>query len=373
MSILNIFKKTKYNYWISEEIKLCKNNGYNIEQYITPTMHPLHVKQIRQALFDDFPNDYIKKISNMEFDEKEIENTRQEMFLNVDLKYFLENFKPKIIKNANNIHPLDAIKGAILGDIIGCKFEFVEHEKITDLKFDGRFSDDTVLTIATKDAIVNYDKNDKNKYLNSYKKYYQKYPSAGYGGGFISWCLDEQSKPYGSFGNGSAMRISAIPTYYDDIEDVITQTYFSAIISHNHLEGIKGAIVTSVVIWMAKNHYTKDEIKEYLYSHYDYTLEQIQNRTISNTQFYLKKIEQNKFNSQISITCQFAVPYAIYCFLNSESFEECMLKVLEHFCDADTICTIAGSVAAMFYSFDEKYEVILKEKLTEYLYEKLNK
>lgn len=369
--MFNIFKKKskKFNYWLQEEINICNKYGYDLTKYITPNTHPLHAKQIKIALFDELPEDKILKIAKQNYiNELEIIKLRESFYTDINLEYFLNRYKPKEIKsNIKNINKLDSLKGIILGDIIGSKYEFSEHEEITELFHRySHFTDDTVMSIAVKCAIEeNYNEPNFAKW---FRLYYKKYPRAGYGSGFTNWCLDEKRNAYGSWANGSAMRVGYIGVAYNDIDDVIKHAYDSAVITHNHLEGLKGAIVTAVCVWMCKNGYTKEEIKEYLYLHYAYTKEQLENKTYGGMYYNLLDLNNINYKTDNSISCSFSVPYAIYCFLESSSLEDCYLKILNHFCDADTVCAIAGGMAGIYYGVDKKYDEILKNKLPTELY-----
>lgn len=366
------FLKKKFNFWLNQEIEICEKYGYNLEKYITPKTNPLHAKQIRLALFDGLCEEDIEKLSKIKYiDERQIIDEKTKMENNVCLEHFLNNFKPENSTNYSEYKIDDAIIGTILGDIVGSRYEFVEHGEIKELFHKNSFfTDDTVMTLAIKKAIL--ENSFEPDYEKWFKTYYKKYPRAGYGSAFSSWCINENSKPYGSWANGSAMRVSYIGAFYQNVEDVIEQAYKSACVTHNHIEGIKGAVVTAVCVWMAKNKYDKEEIRKYLFKHYGYTKEQSENRTYGEMDFNLYDIEQNKFKSNFVISCSFSVPYAIYCFLETNSLEECYFKILEKFGDADTTCAIAGGIAGIYYGIDEKYIEIIKEKLTSDLFNDLS-
>lgn len=366
------FLKKKFNFWLTQEIEICEKYNYDLKKYITPKTHPLHAKQIKLALFDGLCEDDIVKLSKMNYiDERQIIDEKIKMESNTCLEYFLDNFKPETNKCFGEYKVDDAIIGTILGDIVGSRYEFVEHDEIKELFHKNSFfTDDTVMTLATKSAIM--DNSLEPDFEKWFKIYYKKYPRAGYGSAFSTWCISEDSKPYGSWANGSAMRISYVGAFYEKIEDVIEQAYRNACVTHNHIEGIKGAVVTAVCVWMAKNKYNKEEIRKYLFKHYGYTKEQSENRTRGEMDFNLYDIEKNNFKSNLVISCSFSVPYAIYCFLETNSLEECFYKVLEHFGDADTTCAIAGGIAGIYYGIDEKYIEIIKEKLTSDLFKSIS-
>jgi len=251
--------------------------------------------------------------------------------------------------------------GAILGDIAGTQYEFPSMRPADldwqhcDLFTDKCYaSDDSVLSIATKYAI------DHNiSFTDAYVMFGRKYPNAGYGGRFDSWLTFDDHKPYGSYGNGSAMRVSYVADRFNTEQDVIEWATKSAEVSHNHSEGIKGAVVTAMCAFMAKAGTTKAEI-------YQYTKEQYPKED------YTYSVEQPLIEYQKSYlwneTCQGSVPVAIRCFLDSEDYESCLRNVFSIKCDMDTLCAIAGSIAGSYYKdcgFD--YKKILKKYLDDYL------
>ena len=156
-----------------------------------------------------------------------------------------------------------AVIGAILGDIAGSQFEFNRPENL-DYKhcelFTNRcsYTDDTIMTLAVKKAILA-----DADFTKTMREVGQPYPYSGYGGRFYEWMYGENPKPYNSFGNGSAMRVSFVGEHFDALEDVISMAEKSAEVTHNHPEGIKGAVVTAVCIWMARHGKTKEDIFQY--------------------------------------------------------------------------------------------------------------
>lgn len=361
-----------YNPWLEEEIEICKRNGYDIEKYINFNTHPLHAKQITKALFDELPESKILKLANVKFEnDLKLMEFYKKLEIDPEVEYFLNNFKPDIIKENVEIDENKVLKGVILGDIIGSKYEFSEHEPLTQLIHRyAYFTDDTVMSIAVKEAVLENEKDPD--FVKYYKMFYRKYPRAGYGGRFTAWCIEEDNKAYGSWANGSAMRVSFIGAHYKNIDDVIKVSYKSAAVTHNHFEGIKGAVITAVCVWMCKNKYSKEEIKKYLFKHYGYTEEQLENKTYGQMFYNLYEPKKNKFKSEGGISCMFTVPYAISCFIETNTPEECFFKILENFCDADTVCAVAGGLIGAFYELDKKYDSVVKEKLS-YELEKLLK
>lgn len=235
--------------------------------------------------------------------------------------------------------------GAIIGDIVGSVYEFdINNIKTKDFLFfnpSGRFTDDSVLTFAVYSALL--------KCKNNYKKY-QKilikqmvklcilYPSAGYGANFAHWIFSKDHKPYSSFGNGSAMRISPVAYFAKNIEELKTLSKLTTDISHNHPEGLKGAEATAVAIFMALQGKSKTEIKKCIEENY-YSLD-------FNYEELIKKYKMNE-------SCQGTVPQAIYCFLISENFEDAIRTAISIGGDSDTIGAITGSIAGAFYGIPE--------------------
>lgn len=253
-----------------------------------------------------------------------------------------------------------AIVGAILGDIAGSQYEFQRPKNLNwkkcELFTDNcYFTDDTVMTLAAKLAVKN-----SISFADSYRKLGRKYPNAGYGGMFDSWLRWDDEKPYNSFGNGSAMRCSYIGEHFNSEKEVIEWTTKSAECTHNHPEGIKGAVVTSMCIFMARTGASKAEIFNYVKRQYP-------------TDFYKYSVEyeleEYRDTYRWDVTCQGSVPVAIRCFLDSEDYESFLRNVYSLPCDMDTLCAIGGGIAEEFYhgtGFDEEW--LLKDYLDDTLY-----
>lgn len=253
-----------------------------------------------------------------------------------------------------------AITGTILGDIAGSQYERrrptdLDHRKCELFTERCRFTDDTVLTLAVKHAIQN-----KLPYADTIRDFARRYPNAGYGKSFVSWVNNKNSGAYNSFGNGSAMRCSYIGEHFDTEAEVVGQAKSSAECTHNHPEGVKGAIVTAMCVYMARTGASKEEIlkytaKNYPKSDYRYSSEY--------------KLEEYRDSYQWDVSCQGSVPVAVRCFLESEDYESFLRNVFSLTCDMDTLCAIGGGIAEEFYhgtGFDD--DKLLKEYLDEYLY-----
>lgn len=248
--------------------------------------------------------------------------------------------------------------GAILGDIIGSPYEFDRGNKSKDFPLfceDSHFTDDTVMTIAVADAfmddeLVMDDNVIRQKLIDSMQKYGVKYPHAGYGGMFRQWLRSRKPKPYNSFGNGSAMRVSAVAWLFDDLGMVRYMARLSAEVTHNHPEGIKGAEATAVAIFLARMGRSKAEIKKSIETVYGYDLD----RTCD-------EIRPGYYHVE---SCQETVPEAIIAFLEGESFEDVIRNAVSLGGDCDTLTCIAGSLAEGFYGVPEELKQQCRQRLT---------
>ena len=237
--------------------------------------------------------------------------------------------------------------GAIIGDIIGSIYEFsngVELTPETFFKPSSRFTDDSVMTIAMGYALIragaNADINTiKRHCIQQIHRFGSKYPNAGYGGRFAQWIENKEFEPYGSFGNGSAMRVSAAGWLYDSIERTREVAAATAAITHNHPEGIKGAEAVASVIYLARTGTQKSEIAQYVSKTFGYDITKSPN-TIRKTY---------KHNS----SCQGTVPEAIVAFLSGENFEDVIRIAVSFGGDVDTLTAIAGSMAEAKYGVPE--------------------
>ena len=253
-----------------------------------------------------------------------------------------------------------AIIGAILGDIAGSQYEFGKPINL-DWKncnlFTDRcyFTDDTVMTLAAKSAI----KNNKS-FEESYRKFGRKYQNVGYGEMFDTWIFHDDEKAYNSYENDSAMRCSYIGEYFNSEKEVKEWAIKSAECTHNHLEGIKGAVVTAMCIYMARTGASKNEILQYAVSEYPSSRYQY-GTDIALAQY----CDGYRWN----VICQDSVPAAIRCFLESDDYESFLRNVFSLKYSMNTLCTIGGGIAEEFYhgtGLDN--EKLLKEYLDEYLY-----
>ena len=219
--------------------------------------------------------------------------------------------------------------GAIVGDVVGSVYEgkTIRSKEFELFTTKSHFTDDTVLTIAVADSLLN-----QTPYNHSIKKYFNQYPRAGYGARFMLWGFSDSLEPYNSFGNGSAMRVSPIAYGFDRLEQILEEAKQSASATHNHPEGIKGAQAIAAAIFMARNHHSKPEIKAFIESQFAYDLS-----------VELTAVEP------AGVTCQRSVPQALIAFLASTSFEDTIRNAIFIGGDSDTLACMAGGIAEAFY------------------------
>lgn len=251
--------------------------------------------------------------------------------------------------------------GAIIGDIIGSPFEFSAGKVEKDFNLWEKrvtYTDDTVMSVAIADALIKAGKDaDKSameqEFTCSMQKWGLEYINAGYGGMFYNWLLSPSPQPYGSFGNGSAMRVSPVGWAFDDLDRTREVARWSAGVTHNHPEGLKGAESTASAIWMARNGASKREIKEFIENEFDYDLS--------------RHCEDIRPGYKFDVSCQGSVPEAIIAFLDAENYEDCVRNAVSLGGDTDTQACIAGGIAEAFYGVPselvEKAEMILTKEL----------
>lgn len=238
--------------------------------------------------------------------------------------------------------------GAIIGDIIGSPYEFDRGKKTKEFPLfsaNSMFTDDTVMTLAVAEAFMEAeqgatDEEIKKLMTSNMHRWGRKYPHAGYGMRFSIWLAEPRPKPYGSYGNGSAMRVSSAAWLFDDLETVRRMARLSAEVTHNHPEGIKGAEATAAAIYLARTGKTKAEIKEYIEKEFGYDL----SRTCDEIRPTYYHVE----------SCMETVPEAITAFLEGNSFEDVIRTAVSLGGDCDTLTAIAGSMAEGFYGVPEE-------------------
>jgi ADP-ribosylglycohydrolase len=226
----------------------------------------------------------------------------------------------------------DKMIGAIAGDVIGSVFETyaIKSPHFELFSRHSRFTDDTVLTVAVADSILkNMD------YAISLKSFGAKYPNAGYGASFFRWIFSSDMKPYNSWGNGSAMRVSPVGFAFNSIEEVLKEAKKSAEVTHNHPEGIKGAQAVALAIYLARSCKNKATIKDEICHRFGYHLD--------------RNLDDIRPNYSFDVSCQGSVPESIIAFLEGENFEDTIRKGISLGGDSDTIACIAGGIAQAFY------------------------
>jgi ADP-ribosylglycohydrolase len=240
--------------------------------------------------------------------------------------------------------------GAIAGDIIGSIYEW---ERIKTKKFPlfGQrciFTDDTVLTVAVAHVIL-----EGGSYSDRFREYYQRYPGRGYGGMFHGWAESRDAKPYGRFGNGSAMRVSPVGFAFDSLETVLAEAKRSAEVTHSHPEGIKGAQATAAAIFLARRQTAKDGIRSYVEREFGYDLS--------------RTLDEIRPAYEFDETCQGTVPAALRSFLEATDFEDAVRNAISLGGDADTLACIAGSIAGAYYGVPQHIELEAKTRLDHHL------
>ena len=199
------------------------------------------------------------------------------------------------------------------------------------------------MTVAVAEALIDTigqdDKTIKDTLVRSMKKWGTKYPGAGYGGCFYDWLFSDNTKPYRSYGNGSAMRVSAVGWLYDTLEKTRLIARLTAEVTHNHPEGIKGAEATAAAIYMSRTGRSKDEIKSYIIREFGYDL----SRTCDEIRPTYHHVE----------SCQKTVPEAITAFLEGTDFEDVIRTAVSLGGDCDTLTCIAGGIAEAFFGIPD--------------------
>ncbi|MBQ8081221.1 MAG: ADP-ribosylglycohydrolase family protein [Clostridia bacterium] len=257
--------------------------------------------------------------------------------------------------------------GALLGDMIGAPYEFDRGDKTKDFPLfveASEFTDDSVMTIAVGKALIEAlgktgDQETVDRYIraaviHAMVVWGRRYPDAGYGGRFSRWLRSPCPKPYNSWGNGSAMRVSAVGWLYDTVAYTRHVAALTAEVTHNHPEGIKGAEAVASAIFLARAGKSKAEIRDYMIGEFGYDLSQ----TCDEIRPTYRHVE----------SCQETVPEAITAFMEGESFEDVIRTAVSLDGDCDTLTCIAGSIAEAFYGVPDD----LKEECCKRLYPEMN-
>ena len=276
--------------------------------------------------------------------------------------------QPKLDEDKNK----KIMLGAIYGDIVGSVYEFnnVRTKDFALFCEESTFTDDTVVTLAVANAILIFDEMTSKencldspcrKDLNYFKeilikemhKMGEAYPRAGYGGRFRFWLMEKQTEAYWSYGNGSAMRVSPVAWYAKSLKEAMDFAKASAEITHNHPEGIKGAVVTAGATYLARSGADIDEIKDFVERYYklDFTIDEL------------------RPTYQFNETCQDTVPQAMQAFFESISFEDAIRNAISIGGDSDTLGAITGAVAGAYYGMTDREAKDVAERLDPMLFE----
>lgn len=245
-------------------------------------------------------------------------------------------------------HPSTCLFGAIAGDMIGSRHEW---KACTDPQFalfskNSKFTDDSVLTIAVADSIIN-----ERGYGEAIVEYARRYPKAGYGSYFRRWLKEDGIEPYNSFGNGSAMRVSPIGWAFNSVEEVLLEAERSAAVTHNHPEGVRGAQAVAVAIYLARTGAGREEIRQEIETRLGYDLK--------------RSLDEIRPAYQWDSTCPGSVPESIIAFLESTDFESAVRNSVLLGGDADTMAAISGSIAEAYYGgVPSEIEAEVRRRLT---------
>ena len=249
--------------------------------------------------------------------------------------------------------------GAILGDIIGQPYERHNLKSKTFPLFSvyARFTDDSVMTVAVAEAlltagslgVINDEKRTKDIIIDCMHKWGHRYPHAGYGGRFYEWLRNCEREPYNSWGNGSAMRVSAAGWLYDEMDTTRKIARWTAEVTHDHPEGVKGAEAIASAIFMARNGSNKDDIKNYVETEFGYDLE--------------RTCDEIRPVYRFDVSCQGSVPEAIIAFLEGTDFEDTVRNAISLGGDSDTIGAMAGSIAEVFYGIPDALKAECDKRL----------
>lgn len=230
--------------------------------------------------------------------------------------------------------------GAIAGDVIGSAHEW---RPVTDRDFplftrESRFTDDTVLTIAVAHAILQAREAGAARepdYRASILDFARRWPRAGYGARFRDWMHADDPRPYGSWGNGSAMRVSPVGFAFDDEETVLREAARSAAVTHDHPEGVKGAQAVALGVFLARHGSSKDAIRAAIETRFGYDLQ--------------RTVESIRPGYRFEVSAAASVPEAIVAFLDADDFEGAVRNAVWLGGDADTQACIAGALAEAFH------------------------
>ena len=249
--------------------------------------------------------------------------------------------------------------GAILGDMIGCPYEFGYQAKSKEFPLfvgGSHFTDDSVMTLAVARAFLDAGpeadgETVRRHMVESMQDLGRRYPYAGYGGMFSRWLITPQPRPYGSFGNGSAMRVSSAGWLFGDLERTLEAARWSAEVTHDHPEGIRGAQAVAGAVFLARTGHSKEEIRRFATERMGYDLN-----------FTCAEIRPSY---TFDVSCQGTVPPAMAAFLEGEDFEDVIRTAVSLGGDCDTLTCIAGAMGEAFYGVPEPLQAECRKRLPE--------
>ena len=248
--------------------------------------------------------------------------------------------------------------GAILGDMIGSPYEFDMSGKTKDFPLfvpGSRFTDDTVMTVAVAEALMDTLGKGEEELLRalaeSMQRWGRRYPNAGYGGRFIRWLASPDPKPYHSWGNGSAMRVSAAGWLFGTLEETRRAAVRTAMVTHDHPEGIKGAEAAASAVFLARTGAGKGEIRDYIARQFGYDLS--------------RTCDEIRPGYSFDVSCQGTVPEAVIAFLEAENFEDNLRTAVSLGGDCDTLTCISAAIGEAFWGVPEELKAECRKRLPE--------
>ena len=240
--------------------------------------------------------------------------------------------------------------GAIIGDIVGSVYEWnsIKTREFPLFSPSSDFTDDSVMTVAIASAILRSRREDvsfREAAVQEMQAFGRRHPHRGYGGSFSRWILSDRPEPYGSYGNGSAMRVSPVGLIAASLDAALSMAADSAEVTHNHPEGIKGAMAMAGAVYLARTGAEKEDIRQFLRERF-YPMD--------------KTLDEIRPGYHFDVTCQGSVPEALTAFLESDSYEDAVRGAVSLGGDSDTQAAIAGSVAWAWYGREGLTEDMLK-------------
>lgn len=233
--------------------------------------------------------------------------------------------------------------GAIMGDICGSPYEnskvesvFIKGRKMPIFTKDSTFTDDTVMSVAVCNILLT-----GSDIVDTFHRYFDLYPNAGYGETFGRWCLSKDTEPFSSYGNGALMRISPCAYYSTSLAECLEKAYEITNATHNHEDSLRAVKSYITLLWKLKNKaLKKEEIKAFL-------LEDDYDITTLTIPALIK-------NYEFDVSCQGSYPQSVLAFAESESMEDCFTKIISLAGDTDTMCCIAGAIGEIYYGLSDE-------------------